>query len=304
MAELRPCEICGNQAQYVPSDFFPGRRCPRCGEFDYVTTVGWRKINSPDEMVRLSGWVREQNAAGVVPVRITPETSRRVAQMRVPGLRERTSRALMKLARDKSDAWFIRDDVGRDPELQGISYSLDEQGVDLLIRILIEESSLHLDGGKCAVTAKGLRAAEALGADQSGSAQGFVAMSFDPSLREAWTDGFDPGIRTAGFRPLRLDTEDYVGGITDEIMAQIRRSRFVVADYTAQRNSVYFEAGFALGIGLMVIPTCRTDEIPNLHFDIRHLNTLPWSTPAELADGLNSRIRAVIGAGPDPADPS
>lgn len=72
MAELRPCEICGNQAQYVPSDFFPGRRCPRCGEFDYVTTVGWRKINSPDEMVRLSGWVREQNAAGVVPVRITP----------------------------------------------------------------------------------------------------------------------------------------------------------------------------------------------------------------------------------------
>jgi hypothetical protein len=255
-------------------------------------------------MVRLSGWVREQNAAGVVPVRITPEISRRVVQMRVPGLRERTSRALMKLARDKSDAWFIRDDVGRDPELQGISYSLDEQGVDLLIRILIEESSLHLDGGKCAVTAKGLRAAEALGADQSGSAQGFVAMSFDPSLREAWTDGFDPGIRTAGFRPLRLDTEDYVGGITDEIMAQIRRSRLVVADYTAQRNSVYFEAGFALGIGLMVIPTCRTDEIPNLHFDIRHLNTLPWSTPAELADGLNSRIRAVIGAGPDPADPS
>jgi hypothetical protein len=72
-------------------------------------------------MVRLSGWVREQNAAGVVPVRITPEISRRVAQMRVPGLRERTSRALMKLARDKSDAWFIRDDVGRDPELQGIS---------------------------------------------------------------------------------------------------------------------------------------------------------------------------------------
>jgi hypothetical protein len=34
-------------------------------------------------MVRLSGWVREQNAAGVVPVRITPEISRRVVQMRV-----------------------------------------------------------------------------------------------------------------------------------------------------------------------------------------------------------------------------
>ena len=82
-------------------------------------------------------------------------------------------------------------------------------------------------------------------------------------------------------------------------MAEIRRSRFVVADYTGQVNGVYFEAGFALGLGLTVIPTCRADEVPKLHFDIKHLNTLLWSTPAELAEGLNKRIRAVIGAGPE-----
>jgi hypothetical protein len=163
----------------------------------------------------------------------------------------------MKLARDKLDAWFSRDDAGRDLELQGVSYSLDEQGVDLLIRILIEESALRLDGGKCAVTAKGLLAAEALQTAGSNSAQGFVAMWFDESLRDAWTNGFDPGIRIAGFHPVRIDNKDYVGGISDEIMAEIRRSRFVVADYTGQRNGVYFEAGFALGLGLTVIPTCR-----------------------------------------------
>ena len=99
------------------------------------------------------------------------------------------------------------------------------------------------------------------------------------------------------------DKKDYVGGISDEIMAEIRRSRFVVADYTGHRNGVYFEAGFALGLGLTVIPTCRDDEISELHFDIKHLNTLGWKTPAELADGLNRRIRAVIGAGPDATDP-
>ena len=27
-------------------------------------SVGWRKVTSPDEMVRLSGWVREQNSGG------------------------------------------------------------------------------------------------------------------------------------------------------------------------------------------------------------------------------------------------
>src|SRR6266436_6864511 len=59
--------------------------------------------------------------------------------------------------------------------------------------------------------------------------------------------------------------------------------RFVVADYTGQANGVYFEAGFALGLGLTVIPTCRADEVPKLHFDIRHLNTLAWTKPADLA---------------------
>ena len=87
-------------------------------------------------------------------------------------------------------------------------------------------------------------------------------------------------------------------------MAEIRRSRFVVADYTGQKNGVYFEAGFALGPGLTVIPTCRADDVPKLHFDIKHLNTLLWKAPAELAEGLNRRIRAVIGIGPDASDPA
>ena len=153
------------------------------------------------------------------------------------------------------------------------------------------------------LTPKGLLAAEALGASGSG-AQGFVAMSFNPSLQEVWINGFVPGIRAAGYHPVRLDDKDYVGGITDEIMSEIRRSRFVVADYTGQRHNAYFEAGFALGLGLTVIPTCHADENDKLHFDIRHLNTLEWHSPAELADGLNRRVRAVVGAGPDARDRS
>ena len=128
-------------------------------------------------------------------------------------------------------------------------------------------------------------------------------MWFDDSMNDAWLSGFEPGIQAAGFRPRRIDDKDYVGGISDEIMAEIRRSRFVVADYTGQRNGVYFEAGFAAGLGLTVIPTCRDDEVERLHFDIKHLNTLAWKTPAELAEGLNRRIRAVVGAGPDAPDP-
>jgi hypothetical protein len=60
-------------------------------------------------------------------------------------------------------------------------------------------------------------------------------MSFDLGLVAAWTNGFEPAIRAAGYNPLRIDAKEYVGGISDEIMAEIRRSRFVVPDYTQQR---------------------------------------------------------------------
>lgn len=308
MAEQGACEICSNQAEYSFSDRFLLWRCPRCGEFEYDRSVGLRKITSPDEMVRLSGWVREQNAAGVVP-RITPEISRRVAQMRMPGLRERANRALGVIARKYPDLVqptpFAKIAAGL--ELQGVTYSRTPGEAMVLTHILWEDGYLRglvnsttNRASDVVITARGMLAAEGL--DTSSSAQGFVAMWFDNSLHDVWTNGFDPGIRAAGFRPFRIDNKDYVGGITDEIMGEIRRSRFVVADYTGQVNGVYFEAGFALGLGLTVIPTCRADEVPKLHFDIKHLNTLLWNTPAELADGLNRRIRAVVGPGPDDPD--
>jgi hypothetical protein len=118
-------------------------------------------------------------------------------------------------------------------------------------------------------------------------------------MDEAWMLGFYEGIKNAGYEPLRIDKKDHVNGITDEIMADIRRSKFVVADYTGQVNGVYFEAGFALGLGLTVIPTCKADEMSKLHFDIRHINTLRWNTAGELAFDLSKRIRAVVGDGPN-----
>jgi hypothetical protein len=298
------CEICGSEQAEQADDPW-AIHCPRCGVFDYDTSLP--RIISPDEMVRLSGWVREQNAAALVPVRITPEISSRVARIRLPTLRDRASRILAVLARDywRPDAWVVPDQIKNDPELQGVSYSRDEQEVLLLLNVLEEQGYVRYAarGVGAALTVKGRLAAEELGATKSSSPQGFVAMWFDPTLSDAWISGFDPGIRAAGFQPFRIDNKDYVGGISNEIMAEIRRSRFVVADYTGHRGGVYFEAGFALGLGLTVIPSCRGDEISELHFDIKHLNTLGWKTPAELADKLNKRIRAVIGVGTNASEP-
>ena len=68
----------------------------------------------------------------------------------------------------------------------------------------------------------------------------------------------------------------------------------MVADFTGQRAGVYYEAGFATGLGRPVIWCCRKDEIDKLHFDTNHKNHIDWETPEELRDRLYRRIRATI----------
>jgi nucleoside 2-deoxyribosyltransferase len=92
----------------------------------------------------------------------------------------------------------------------------------------------------------------------------------------------------------------------DQIVALIRDSRFVVADLTLNRGGVYYEAGFAFGLGTPVIPTCREDHLDEantetkIHFDVRHLNVLTWNDGKlpEFRERLKTRIEAVLGRGP------
>ena len=136
------------------------------------------------------------------------------------------------------------------------------------------------------------------GLRETPSKQGFVAMSFEKSFDDTYTYGFAAGINSSGYRPLRIDQKEHTGSISDEILSEIRRSKFVVADYTGQNNGVYFEAGFAMGLGIAVIATCHADAFEKLHFDIRHINTLRWENATDLAAKLSKRISAVFGDGP------
>ena len=135
------------------------------------------------------------------------------------------------------------------------------------------------------------------------TAQAFVAMWFDDSMEAVYREGMAPAIREAGYRPLRIDQKEHNNKIDDEIIAEIRRSRFIVADFTqgdeGARGGVYYEAGFAHGLGLPVIFTCRQDGFDDLHFDTNHYNHIAWSTPEELREKLKNRILAVMNEGPE-----
>lgn len=68
----------------------------------------------------------------------------------------------------------------------------------------------------------------------------------------------------------------------------------LIADFTKQRGGVYFEAGFAMGLGIPVIWSCRSDDINNLHFDTRQYNHIVWNDYSDLRTKLVNRIKATV----------
>jgi hypothetical protein len=152
------------------------------------------------------------------------------------------------------------------------------------------------------ITAQGFLAFEEKQLAAGRSSQGFVAMWFNDEVQPAFDSGIGPAIRDTGYDPLRVDLVPHEGKIDDRIIAEIRRSRFVVADFTGHRGGVYYEAGFAHGLALPVIFTCRDDHLNNLHFDVRQYNTIVWKEPNDLRRQLHNRLLALFGAGPGAPD--
>lgn len=64
------------------------------------------------------------------------------------------------------------------------------------------------------------------------------------------------------------------------------------------RGGVYYEAGFAGGLGIPVIWTVAKDSLDDVHFDTRQYNHIVWDAPETLRKLLAARIGAVIGDGP------
>ena len=63
-------------------------------------------------------------------------------------------------------------------------------------------------------------------------------------------------------------------------------------------GGVYFETGFAMGLNIPIIWTCKETSMHDLHFDTRQYPHIVWTSSADLYTKLKARIGALIGDGP------
>ena len=146
---------------------------------------------------------------------------------------------------------------------------------------------------------------------ESLSQQGFIALWFDEAVREKIAPALEGAIHDAGYTPLRIDSDPHTSSIPDQVVHQLRQSRFVVADLTGRllgdsdelgRRNVYYEAGFAAGADLEVIFTCRADcyDEKKVASDIRHFHVVLWDDEnlESFRQELQGRILARVRPGP------
>lgn len=253
---------------------------------------------SARQRANASGWIREHQS-----ITIGSNDVQNLLTVRAPSVADRADRLLIEIVRRFPVVGETIELEYTDPSLLAISWSETSNELYYLLSTYLVEATGNLSTNGVMgifmgdITPRGHQYLQELQHSRVASTIGFCAMWFDDQVRPVWSDAIEPAISDAGYDAKRIDRHEHNNRIDDEILAMIRRSKFIVADFTGQRGGVYFEAGFALGLGLEVIWTCRNDELNEIHFDNRQYYFVTWD-PAKLSDfkrRLQNRIEATIG---------
>lgn len=293
---------------------------PRAGGEYIITGTASAVIDNWSEAIKikLARWIYEQNKLGEPPV-IKSDTDEVMVERKNLRVIERAN-ALFEFIGEKCPKlnqpinWIYQGSFTEyfPYELlaatESIYKTLDlgeeirsSSELEYLFGYLNEDGRLAMDNNKLYyITPYGHSYLE--GSTAINSNQAFVAMWFGDDVKAAYEKAIEPAIVHAGYTPMRIDNKQTNNKIDDEIVAEIRKSKFVIADFTSgragktliARGGVYYEAGFAQGLGLPVIWTCREDCIQDVHFDTRQYNHIVWKKPEDLYKKLKNRIEATI----------
>jgi len=300
------CLLCENPGKSVgrPINY----ECPRCGKYQVSHELNEDfQYKSAREL--LTCWVREQDLKGIQVVLTSDNIDTIVNSIPHNSALEKLDRLLdnLQMVHPHPGEWF---DVfgdndyplawARDTEV--FYYFLDSLANQHLIeypnahhpvfqRFKASPNTAH----KIRITTDGWKRLDELRRTPAHSTIAFVAMSFSPDLKDAWENGIRPAVKEAGYTPHRVDMEPHVENIPMKILADIKRSRFVVADLTESKHGVYLEAGYAMGLGLPVIFTVSESHKDDIHFDLKQFNQIRWKDAKDLNERLHDTISVIIG---------
>ena len=295
-------------ASPVPDRDFVRVVCFRCGEY-LVSNEMWEAEQvglAEDQGLALSALARTATDSGGKFELDYPNLDRLIASARRPrSYAEHVNAVLLEVARRCK---YPGVPTAQTPleQIAARTY-LPASACDHLVGLLSTEGLLNVLDGDLLRMRLQLRPAGWTRVDQlqtrATGETAFVAMWFSDELRPAFENAMKPALLACGYEPpfrvddleheARASQPDFQPRIDDRIIAEIRRARFVVADITGARPAVYYEAGFAMGLGIPVLWTGRNATFSeDKCFDTQQFGHIVWAEPDDLRHQLETRIKA------------
>ncbi|KOP78148.1 hypothetical protein AMS59_13705 [Lysinibacillus sp. FJAT-14745] len=307
------CPVCNSKANVHSTDALSRVdvvECELCGRYVITEFVHDELGDNNKKRCKLKAILRERSLKGYEPIAIYKDKPKEATDYRntpivvldellktfPKNIFEKFDRTLLNfsnLIAHPGDTVYIEE---KDSSLFFVETE-DEYELVGMITYMVENGMIYGSKGypdNFKITIKGWERLNELNSSEVDSKQVFVAMWFNEEVETAYTNAIEQAIKDNGYEPIRIDKVQHNNKIDDEIIANIKKSNFVVADFTGHRGGVYFEAGYAMGLGLPVIWCCRKDHLDDLHFDTRQYSHLVWETEEELYSLLDNRVKATI----------
>ena len=123
----------------------------------------------------------------------------------------------------------------------------------------------------------------------------FIAMPIGPTNPfDDVLDAIKETCEKCGLNAERVDEAQANERITDRILESIQKAEYVIVDLTESRPNVFYEAGYAQGIGKLPIYIARQGT--KLEFDLKDYPVIFFDSYRNLKKGLEARLRGLAEA--------
>ena len=165
---------------------------------------------------------------------------------------------------------------------------------EFFLKYMQEEKLIISQENYIMIYPEGWKRIDDLQKNMTNSKQAFVAMPFSDETKKI-REAIRKGVEKAGYIVQIIDEKEHNKQIVPEILYEIRKSKFLIAELTGHNTGVYYEAGYAEGLGKEVILVCNTKAFGEKgHFDIKQKSSILWNTEDEITEKLYKRIIATV----------
>lgn len=318
------CPVCKQSVEHFKDieGFKSEVICNYCGEFIIEKSLQTILAKNQYDQLRIGSWTREQNSFGVTP-ELKAIDFENLISLKDKKINQKYE-LLLKYMYSEKTIQIELSDLNR--LYLVLFWCEDIKEFNLLLSKAVELNHLKLkfDGmsvKEYIITYDGKEFIENLGLDNN-SNKIFMAFHFTEEMKKEFESTIKRAVIDSSegkLEAVRVSSSatDHDAKIDDELIGMIKSSKAVIADFTGNRTAVYYEAGFAMGLGIPVIWTCKDENIIEgeegygkfidkegkerfkkhidlLSFDTRQYPHILWKNEEDLYKQVVNRLKAKI----------